>query len=280
VRPRLSTHLLAPFLAVVLASGPSHAFQSDAGPPPPTALAPSAHDERISDAELSVLFEGAFLQAENGQDFRETPGLRKILEQLARFDPADLTARAKESFDITAALADPRAYQGRFFRRRGLLVGLEAVRLRTPIFEHEDIYRATLTDLRDGVVVDMLEAPPKLELGRDVVDVEGVFYRTVRYENRDGKPYEAPYFIAGSMVRVDPDAAHKSSRLDLLGLLIAGAALAYALIRGSMILLKHRRDHPPGPGGGIRARAEENRRQSMAESKGTLPSSPSSEERV
>ncbi len=194
------------------------------------------------------MFEGAFLDSENGQGFLETPGYRKLLEHVSQFDPEEFSRRTVERLDYDAALRDPRAHQGRFFRIRGLVGGLEAVRLRSPIFDHEDVNRVVIseTDYSEGVVLDMLPSPSDLErlhelvLERDVVDVEGVFYRTVRFENRKEEMVEIPYLIARNVVRVDVNSQRKSSRLDLVAAVVAGAALLYAVGRGVLVWQRHR----------------------------------------
>ncbi len=199
------------------------------------------------------MFEGAFLDSANGQDFSETPGYRKLVEQVSQIDPEEFSRRTVERLDYEAAVRDPRAHQGRYFRIRALVGNVEAVRLRTPIFDHEDVYRIVIAETdyteegyTEGVVLDMLPSPSELqrlhelELERDVVDVEGVFYRTVRFENLNGKMVEPPYFIARNVVRVDVNSQRKSSRLDLVAAVVAGAAVLYAVGRGVLVWQRHR----------------------------------------
>jgi hypothetical protein len=280
VRSRLPMRALVSCLAAL---GSAARAQEPAQEPATTDAPVPEQTGAIPDDELAVLFEGAFLGAENGQDFRETPGLRKLLEQLSRIPPEDLARRSEGDFDYEAAMADPRSLQGRFFRRYGILVHVEAVRLRTPIFDQEDLYRAFVVDtdgarerdelgnktgVNEGFVVDMLELPPTLELRRAVVDVEGIFYRTVRYENRDGKFVEAPYLIARRIVPVDTDDAPRKSSLpnQYLPIIVAGAAVAYGLYRAAMIWSEHRRKLGRAPAG-PRARGQGDRPGSMAQSR-------------
>jgi hypothetical protein len=292
LRPPLPVAL--PALAALLSALPRAGQEPGLAAGPPSALPPEEGElgaGAIPDEQLSLLFEGAFLGAENSVDFRETPGLRKLLEQLSRMEPAELAQRCEARFDYGRAIADPRAFQGRFFRCRGTLVDVETVRLGTPIFGQEDLYRAIVVQadgnveskesptLNEGTIVDMLERPPDLELRRAVVELEGIFFRTVRYENRSGEFKLAPYFVARRITSVDTKALKRRTELSVLGMILVGAAVAYGLFRLATILSRHRpRGSGPRPES-LRARAEENRRRSMAQSKGPPPSSRSSGDR-
>ena len=190
----------------------------------------AAETERPSSA---LLYEGALLGAADATDFDETNGYRRLIEIAERYSDADLAARAERRLDIASAMAHSDEWRGEILRVRGLILDVRPERLGRPIDAHEDVYRALVVepDASEGVVVDFLEKPPELELERDVVEFEGIFFRTVRYESRRGTPREAPYLIARSIRRLDPDGLKRETRFDTFALLLVGAATAFLLIR-------------------------------------------------
>src|SRR5262249_56676559 len=95
------------------------------------------------------------------------------------------------------------AWRGQFVWTRGIVAHRWAERLKNPVSGFEDVYRAILTDGdgSEGVVVDMLEEPPRVELQSEPVDVQGIFYRTVKYPNAAKKTEEVvvPYLLVKTM---------------------------------------------------------------------------------
>jgi hypothetical protein len=224
--------------------------EGTAGPAPEDAETPAQGAEPESPArrDLAELFEGALLDAANGQDFAETPGYRKLLQQVDGWPAADFDARSLEPLDYEQALLDPAAWQGRLVSLRGILVDLRAVRLARPIWDEVDAYRAIVTeaDGSEGVVCDMLGPPPELalehlDLRRDVVDVEGVFYRTVRYENQKGQPQQALYLIAKRIHLPELGGAQRTTSMGAWPLVVIGSALAYGLFRGALVVRDRRK---------------------------------------
>ena len=207
------------------------------GPDPSTANpvqeAPAPRDEAAQQRRIESLYEGALVGAVDAEDFAETPGYRRLLEILSRYDEDELRSKADRHLDVAQALADPDAWRGEIVRVRSLVAGQRAVRFSRPLGEHVDTYRAFLTeaDGTEGVVVDFLEPPPPLEIQEDVAEVEGVFFRTVRYENKKGAFVEAPYLIARNLRRLDDEALPRSTAFDGTVKILVGAAVAYLCIR-------------------------------------------------
>jgi hypothetical protein len=227
--------LRASLLLTCLAGHPqAQQGQQDPAPalPPPTAR------------NVDALFEGALIGARDGQDFHETPGYRRLLEIVSRYGEQELRGQVQRELDFSDALARPDAWRGEFVHVRGVIAGLQAVRLSAPLAERVDAYRAILTeaDGSEAVVVDFLEPPPEIEVQRDAVDVDGVFFRTVRYENRNDAAVEVPYLIARNLRTLDPTAAPRSTRLDLISQLLIGAAVVFVVAR---ILMSLRRPGAP-----------------------------------
>ena len=192
-------------------------------------------------ARLSTLFEGHLLDTKNGQDFVETQGYRRLLETLQNFSPQEVDARIEADLSFEEVMKDPDAWRGRFVRARGLLAGYEAVRQREPIGRNVDVYRGAVTtrwpgrgaewNASEGVVFDLLEPPAERIESQTLVDVEGIFYRTVRYENKEGGTVEAPYVLARTLEPVNLEAVGKSHALDWTAMTLIGLAVAYIVGR-------------------------------------------------
>ncbi len=213
----------------------------------PDPSAPEAQAGTQSEAEaqaqaesgLTTLYEGALLGAMDGAPFAETPGYRSLLEIVARYGEEELERKAQRQLDFAAVMAEPEAWRGQLVRLRGLLAGIEAVRLARPIGERVDVFRATVieADGSEGVIVDFLAQPPELEVQWDVVEVQGIFFRTVSYENELGKAQQAPLIIARNLRPLDTTVSRRPVFGGIEAILI-GAAVAFLIVR---ILLSMRR---------------------------------------
>lgn len=164
--------------------------------------------EQIEARRIALLskFEGALSDVENDQplNYNETPGYRKLLEQLIRFTPEEITQRTQVEFDWQAAMDDPDGWRGEFVRARGILSEMWAIRLKSPVLGRPDVYRAVLSDGENPFFIDLTERPPDLVSdSRDVLEVEGVFYRTVKYEGRDGSWQRQPLLVVRNLHRVE-----------------------------------------------------------------------------
>jgi hypothetical protein len=164
--------------------------------------------EQIEARKTALLakFEGALSDVENDQplNYNETPGYRKLLEIMIRFTPEEVTQRTQHDFDWQTVMDDPEGWRGEFVRARGILSYMWAIKLKTPVLGRGDVYRAFLDDGDNQFVVDLTERPPEIKAdSRDVLDVEGVFYRTVRYEDRNGEFRTLPLLVVRNIQRVD-----------------------------------------------------------------------------
>lgn len=175
-------------------------------------------------------FEGALSDIENDQplNYNETPGYRKLLELLIRFTPEEVTKRTTRDFDWKSAMDDPDAWRGEFVRARGILSYMWAIKLKTPVLGRADVYRAFLDDGDTQFIIDLTERPPELSPNnRDVLDVEGVFYRTARYEDQNGTVRTLPLIVVRN-IQVVPAAVESGWRAAFqeYGLwIIAGMAI-------------------------------------------------------
>lgn len=210
-----------------------------AAPEPPSAQQPDetpeaqAPDSVPIETRLATLFEGSLADSKNGEPFAETPGYAKLLSSLATYTPEDVQARASVDLDYAAVMLDPDRYRGEFVRVRGLIAYIEAHRLDRPILGAVDVYRGVVTkaDGSEGLWFDMLEPPPAVDLEEDVVDIEGVFYRTVRYENRLGQEQEAPWLIVRNFRRPEPESLPRTRSSNPIMVVLIVAVLAYLGVR-------------------------------------------------
>ena len=233
--------LLAGLAAAALALTAS--AQQPAAPAAPDAQAapsdPAANSKRIATA-----LDGSLVDTQNGDNLmRETAGYRRLLQLVSALDPAEAKRRSSQSLDRERAMKDPDALRGEFVRVRGLLLGFKAERLDQPLDGAVDVWEGAVsdTDASDGIIFDTLTRPDGLVTEKDIVDVEGVFYRTARFENQKGKIVEAPYIVARNITKVD------TSALPVTGLgggpitaVLVGAAVVFLVVR-VMMLVRDRR---------------------------------------
>ncbi len=216
--------------------------------------APVPPDPALRDQRISTLFQGALADSKNGEDFRESGGYGILLRELANYAPDEVKTKAKRWLDYEGCLKDPDGWRGEFVKHRGLVKALRATRLDTPVMGMKDVWRGYMQEI-DGsekLVFDLIGDPPVVETMYDAWDVEGVFYRTVRYEDNEGKVREMPYLLVRNLhLREVPP-----SRLGILNhpfvLLMAVVGLALFLARLLLFLSKNRRQAPASAGAEIR----------------------------
>lgn len=237
---------MLPMLLALLAvqadpAGAGYPASSPQGEAPTLEEAPTV-EVRVPRESLDRLWEGTLIGVQDGQDFAETPGYRRLLEILSQRDEEGLRLETQRQLVVSEALAEPDAWRGDLVRVRGLVAWMQAVKLAAPIGESSDVYRALLTqpDGTAGVAVDFLHPPPELELQRDVIDVEGVLFNTVRYENQRGEAVEAPHLIARGLRRLDTSALERSTALEGLGQVLIGAAVAFLIVRVFLLVRRKR----------------------------------------
>jgi hypothetical protein len=218
-----------------------------------SAGAPVLPDKVLREQNLATAFQGALADTSNGEDFRETSGYTTLLRELAPYSQADVERKAQRWLDYEGAAHDPDGWRGAWVRSRGLVARIQATKLETPVQGIKDVWRCYLSqpDKSDKVVVDVLTEPPAIQTNYDAWDVEGVFYRTVKFEDNEGRTWELPYLVARSIHASEPP-----SPLGIVDhpivLLLAVVGLALFLARLLLLLAKSRRPAPPGAGEHIR----------------------------
>ncbi|MCC6408502.1 MAG: hypothetical protein IT453_15170 [Planctomycetes bacterium] len=232
------------------------ASQSSAEPTAPSTAAPAPQAPTLTPdevrARLSTRFEGALLDTANGQDFFQTQGYMKLLSAVSQFSPEDAAARASRALDWHAAMAAPDEWRGEWVTFRGQLGSLAAEKLVSTVDGREHVWRAIVLNDTEGekeppeggVFVDLLERPEgEFDPRREVVDVVGVFYRTVAYENYQGLPRQAGYLIGRTLKRVEKDVA-KRTEMPWWGILVIGGGVAVGALHLVNILRGRSRRRP------------------------------------
>lgn len=169
---------------------------------------PVPNDPTLREQRRMTLFQGALADSNHGEDFRETSGYSNLLRSIREYPPEEVRQKAARWLDWEGATFDPDGWRGEFCRYRGVFAGFSAVKLSQPVLGTRDVWRGFLMepDMTEPVVFDLIcepEAVPTPAIFYDAWDIEGIFYRTVRYEDREGKVQEIPYLIARTLKPVD-----------------------------------------------------------------------------
>jgi hypothetical protein len=198
--------------------------------------------------KLATLFEGSLADSQNGDGFGESPGYCRLLQLLTSYTAEEVSQRATRRLDYASVLSHPDAWRGEFVTVRGLLAGMYAVKLKSKVFGIGDVFRGYLTDAdgKNGLVFDLPYAPPQFEMRRSPLDVEGILYRTARYENEKGEMREVPYLLARSLRVVEnPRVGATGFLQDHGGTLLVLMGLAIFTTRLLMYVFQRRARHRP-----------------------------------
>lgn len=216
--------------------------------------APVPPDPALREQRLGTLFQGALGDTKNGDDFRESSGYTNLLRELSNYTAEDVTKKSQRWLDYDGAMKDPDGWRGEFVRTRGLVAGFRATRLQVPVNGVKDVWRGYISqgDKSEKVVFDLLTEPPaELRPNYDAWDVEGVFYRTVKFQDNDEQTWEVPYIIAKAIHPADPPSRTGIFAYPLV-LLVAVVGLALFLARLLLLLAKSKRPAPSSAGDQIR----------------------------
>jgi hypothetical protein len=226
-------------------------------------------------AEKRAFAEGVFgpdiWTPKDDTEFAEEPEWASVLVTMSKLDPQFVVDHLDFSLnnEYDEVMKDPAQFRGRFVRMRGLVASnFRAYKLRKPVDGRGDVYRGLMADT-DGehwVFFDLLDRPPQFRTmtekppGADIVfsnaeavDVDGVLYRTVRYEKR-GDPNDlkhdpprwvtVPWIIARTVVRCQPDEVRPSTTPYIIG----GIAAFLALVGSIVYLVRRGRRQSASPG--------------------------------
>lgn len=236
----------------------------------PAAVAARERELAEKRAFAESLFGPDIWTAQDDTELAEEPEWASVLVTMSKQEPQFVVDHLDLSLnnEYDAVMKDPAAFRGRLVRMRGLVASnFRAYKLRRPVDGRGDVYRGLIADT-DGdhpVFFDVLDRPPQFTTMKekapgqevvfsnaDAVDVDGVFYRTVRYETR-GDPnhpksnpsrmISVPWIIARTVVRCQPDV--KPSTTPYLA---AGLAAFLALVGLIVYLVRRGRRPSASPG--------------------------------
>jgi hypothetical protein len=242
---------------------------------PKTGTSPAAVAAREKEvAEKRAFAESVFgpdiWTAKDDTEFSEEPEWASVLVTMSKVDPKFVVDHLDFSLnnDYDEVMKDPAQFRGRFVRMRGLVASnFRANKLHRPVDGRGDVYRGLIADT-DGdhpVFFDVLDRPPQFRTmtekppgmdvvfsNADAVDVDGVLYRTVRYETR-GDPLNpksnpprwisVPWIIARTVVRCQTD--EKPSDTPYV---VGGIAAFLALVGSIVYLVRRGRRQSASPG--------------------------------
>lgn len=197
---------------------------SDAPPPPPSPFQPGA---RIFHGALEDVADFTTLKA-----LDEEPDYRLLVDHALGLDEAGLRGQSEGELDYRTYLKHAPELRGRVFRVSGVAVAdVAPERLAEPVRGREDVYRLYLMALEGpgGYVCDLVERPERIEK-TDKVELEGLFYKVLRYENTRGESRDAPLFIARTVRRPLAAPATASRKLFAFKLAIATGIAATLVI--------------------------------------------------
>lgn len=195
------------------------------------ALAPAVQDATVKAKadRVAAAFAVPALDQPDGSDFAQTPGYCELVEALLAMDPTEVQAMRPVALDDAQALSAPESLRGKFVSVRGYVARRKPIVLETPNGGTTTIERAIvkLDSGRRAVAVDLIGGPPPFKNQADIIELSGVFYRTVRYASQVGGEAHLPYVLARSLTLIDtPSSALARS------LFSGGAELGVGILLG------------------------------------------------
>ncbi len=219
------------------------AFRTASNPPPPSLEGPPAPPSSPLPPG-AVILHGALKDVKDFtplEAVESEPAYRKLVEHVASLSEEALPSSSEGEIAYATYLSYAPELRGRIFRVRGeAMKKIEAVRLADPIAGREDVYRVFIWDegLESGFVCDLVDRPVTDLSLRDPVQIEGMFYKVVRYLNRKNQLRDVPLLVARSFGVPPPAVAtprHGGSPLLVLAVTVGIAAtllIAFFLMRG------------------------------------------------
>ncbi|MBI2930109.1 MAG: hypothetical protein HYY16_00535 [Planctomycetes bacterium] len=122
-----------------------------------------------------------------------------VVRKLAQMSSGEILPQVKGALDVAAAMEDPAACRGRFWRVYGTINHLEPLRVTDRDLGVHTVYSGVL--FMDGrpILFHVVDKPEVMVIGQDVVEVNGLFIKVLRYEARNGRVVDAPFVVGRRM---------------------------------------------------------------------------------
>ena len=172
---------------------------TDAPPPPPSPLPPGA-----------VILDGALAGLKDLTSIHDAyaePAYLKMLRNVMLLGEEALRAKSEGSVSYGTLLKYAPQMRGRIFHLAGeAMQDVLPVRLADPVEGREDVYRIFMFDdaIQAGFAIDLVDRPRETLALRDPIEVDGMFYKVVRYQNTHGDDRDVPLFVARVFRRIPP----------------------------------------------------------------------------
>ncbi|MBI3271927.1 MAG: hypothetical protein HYZ53_23240 [Planctomycetes bacterium] len=145
-----------------------------------------------------IVFDGKLDHAPDGTALVQDPAYDMLLTYLQRITLEEMSKTLWLDLHYDDFVAHPAACRGKFVQVEGIVNLVTVERLDRTVGDVRDIYRIYLYETRSGggFICDIVEKPPTLEFGRDYIQVTGLFYRNVTFENDRNRTLTAPFLFA------------------------------------------------------------------------------------
>jgi hypothetical protein len=119
-----------------------------------------------------------------------------IARKLQKMKSTEVTSLVQGPLPVVRALREPDALRGRFWKATGTIGNLEPVQVDEGTFGTRTLYAGALYMDGSPVLFHVIEKGDVVTIGRDIVEIDGVFVKVLAYEARDGRRIEAPFLMA------------------------------------------------------------------------------------
>lgn len=163
----------------------------------------------------------------------EDKGYKYLIRHLANMK-AEETLGPGTKFDYVELLKNPAQNRGKVVSLSGLINKVYSnIRLESNQGPYDAVYRLYLVDLSgtEGFVLDVLDRPDGIDR-RDPVASEGIFLRTLKYENEKGQAVRVPVFVAKSIRKLPRGTVHRTWSTEM----IVGAVTVSVILVGIIVI--------------------------------------------
>src|SRR5262245_47302931 len=160
-------------------------------------------------------FEGALRAFRDGGQIPYGGSYAYLAEYLSRQDPVEFAKRIEGKYlDYNLVMHDPERFRGEPVRLFGVLYHVRVEKLELTPGNERNVWEGWLPDPSgdECFIFQTLDPlPDNLKRdGKDYVEVDGLFLMIEGYEAKDGKHKQAPFVLARTIRKVDPEDLQRS----------------------------------------------------------------------